>query len=310
MTYKEQERIRQRNMMKLKRQDPLFRAVEREKQCFRMKARRQDPTFRDIERERQRQRMRLKRQDPMFRERERERQKYRMQLKRQDPAFKEEEKARCRSRSQTKRINTTTVKDCENSNRNNFASCSQLSELTHHKAVIGHEQKVTKLKSGIGSTNEYSQQIYRSVSPGGTKDGSCKLQTTSMGRTTWNSPSQYQNKDFASDRMPLGYYRSTAPHSISSSSLSCLLRTSSSSKTLPDISSITLHSSLALHSKKFQGELFDHQSSSPNVASVMNSLFQSYMPETDCFVKDKQLLQQKSQPQGDNSKHCEEGSNL
>lgn len=91
--------------MRIKRQDPRFRAAEREKGRYRMRLKRMDPIFRSQERERQRERMKLKRSDPDFREREREQQKTRLHIKRLDPAFKEKERAQDILRMRLKRQN-------------------------------------------------------------------------------------------------------------------------------------------------------------------------------------------------------------
>ncbi|XP_022258785.1 putative uncharacterized protein DDB_G0271982 [Limulus polyphemus] len=286
-TFKEQERIRQRNMMKLKRQDPFFRAVEREKQRSRMKARRQDPVFRDMERERQRQRMKMKRQDPLFREKERERQKYRMQIKRQDPVFKEQEKARGRSRSQTKRLNSLTETDCQNRHKKAFDPCSLFGDSSYQKSEIKSQLKE---EPEITSSEENTQQqIYKSGSPITTSDTSSELQSISMGSTAWNPASQPQNKSL-SDKMSFGYYKPTASDCSSASSFSYLLKTTASGKTLPDISTITLHSSMAFHTEVFRGDPLDNQSTVQHVASLMNPLFQSHMSAAGDFVK---LSQQK-----------------
>lgn len=91
--------------MRIKRQDPRFRAAEREKGRYRMRIKRLDPEFRSQERERQRERMKIKRSDPDFREKEREQQKSRLHEKRLDPAFKEKERAQDRLRMCIKRQN-------------------------------------------------------------------------------------------------------------------------------------------------------------------------------------------------------------
>lgn len=91
--------------MRIKRQDPRFRAAEREKGRYRMRLKRLDPVFRSQERERQRERMKLKRSDPDFREREREQQKTRLHAKRLDPAYKEKERAQELLRMRLKRQN-------------------------------------------------------------------------------------------------------------------------------------------------------------------------------------------------------------
>ncbi|XP_076349919.1 uncharacterized protein LOC143246713 [Tachypleus tridentatus] len=301
-TFKEQERIRQRNMMKLKRQDPFFRTVEREKQRSRMKARRQDPVFRDMERERQRQRMKMKRQDPLFREKERERQKYRMQIKRQDPVFKEQEKARGRCRSQTKRLNSLTETDCQNRHKKAFDPCSLFCESTYNKSEMNNQlkeqQEITK------SEENTQKQIYKSGSLITTSDTSSELQPISMGSTAWNPASRPQNKNLISNKMSFGYYKPTASDCSSATSFSYLLKTTASGKTLPDISTITLHPSMAFHSEVFRGNALDNQTTVEHVASFMNPLFQSHAD--DDFVK---LPQQKPPSVSDESSAgCEKNS--
>ncbi|XP_022256628.1 zinc finger protein 271-like isoform X2 [Limulus polyphemus] len=288
LTYKEQERIRQRSMMQLKRQDPFFRAVEREKQRTRMKTRRQDPLFRNIERERQRIRMKMKRQDPIFRQKERERQKYRMQLKRQDPVFKEQEKARGRSRSQMKRKCSQIMTEYQNKHRKVFEPYIQFCEpVTREESVKHLQQQALKEKSNYTvSSKEKTQPTCGNESLMSTSNGSCDMQPTS----------QPQNKNDTSDIMAFGYYRPNVSHCTSASSLSCLLRTTGDVKTLSDISTIALHSSVAINSEALRGDHHSHQGAIPNVVSVMNPLLQSYMSAASGFVKGNQLPQQKTSP--------------
>ncbi|XP_076327338.1 uncharacterized protein LOC143234133 isoform X2 [Tachypleus tridentatus] len=298
LSYKEQERIRQRSMMQLKRQDPFFRAVEREKQRTRMKTRRQDPLFRNIERERQRIRMKMKRQDPIFRQKERERQKYRMQLKRQDPVFKEQEKARGRSRSQMKRKCSQVMTEYQNKCGKVFEPYIQFCEPVEREESVKRLQEQTlKEKSNYTvSTKEKIQRTCGSETLMSINNGSCDVQPAVTATSALLPTSQPQNKYDTSDIMAFGYYRPSVSHSTSASSLSCLLRTTGDGKTLPDISTIALHSPVSINSEAIRGDHHSYQGAIPNVVSVMNPLLQSYMSAASGFVKGNQLPQQKTSP--------------
>lgn len=120
--------------MRIKRQDPRFRAAEREKGRYRMRIKRLDPEFRSQERERQRERMKIKRSDPDFREKEREQQKSRLNEKRLDPAFKEKERAQDRLRMCIKRQNNGLYSSIYSDKSNSLVRNTNIRFVTENQA--------------------------------------------------------------------------------------------------------------------------------------------------------------------------------